>query len=143
MTFMRIGSSAAGCLSIALLAGCQQAGPPPSATLRPLLTTVFDATYRATVSVTKTGSGADPAWCQTQPPASINVVGDRFTLALPHPNVPGNPTPTFAVAIAPDGSFQTQSVDGTASFAGQISGGHLRGTVNMTGCEYAVAADRT
>jgi hypothetical protein len=143
MTFMRFGPSAAACLLIALLAGCQQPGPPPSATMPPLLTTVFDGTYRATVSVTKTGSGADPTWCQTQPPASINVAGDRFTLALPHPNVPGNPTPTFAVAVAPDGSFQTQSVDGTSSFAGQISGGHLQGVVNMAGCQYGVAADRS
>lgn len=139
---MRIGLSAAACLLIALLAGCQRAGPPPSATLPPLFTTVFDGTYRATVSVTKTGSGADPTWCLTQPPASITVAGDRFSLALPHPNVPGNPTPTFAVAVAPDGSFEAQSLNGTASFSGRISGAHLQGTVNMTGCEYGVQADR-
>jgi hypothetical protein len=140
MTSMRIGLSAA-CLLIVSLAGCQR-GPAPSATLTPLLTTVFDGTYRATVSVTKVGSGADPNWCQTQAPSSINVVADQFSLALPHPNVPGNPTPTFAVAIAPDGSFQTQSVDGTASFAGRVSGARLQGSVNMAGCQYAVSAER-
>jgi len=140
---MRIGRSAAACLLIASLAGCQQPGPPPSAKLPALVTTVYDGTYRPTVSVTKVGTGADRTWCQTQPPQALRVSGDRFNFAVPHPNVPGNPTPTFEVAIAPDGSFQTQSVDGTASFSGHISGGHLQAIVNMTGCEYAVSADRT
>jgi hypothetical protein len=142
MTLMRFGPSAAACLMSVSLAACQQAGPPASATLPPLFTTVFDGTYRVAVSVAKVSQGGDATWCQTQPPASLNITGDQFRLALPHPNVPGNPTPTFVVAIAPDGSFQTQSVDGTASFAGQVSGTHLKGAVNMTGCEYAVSADR-
>lgn len=140
---MRFGSFSAACLMTVSLAACQQPGPPPSSKLAPLLTTVYDGMYRPTVSVTKSGSGVDRTWCQTTPPEALRVSGDRFNLAIPHPNVPGNPTPTFAVAIAPDGSFQTQSLDGTASFAGHISGGHLQGVVNMTGCEYAVSADRT
>lgn len=139
---MRFGPSAAACLMTVSLAACQQAGPPPSATLPPLFTTVFDGTYRVAVSVAKVGAGVDATWCQTQAPTSLKITGDQFRLALPHPNVPGNPTPTFAVAIAPDGSFQAPSIDGTASFAGKVSGGHLQGVANMTGCEYAVSADR-
>ncbi len=138
---MRIGLSAVACLLIASLGGCQ-APPSPSTSLPPSSVSAFDGAYRATVSVTQVGAGADPRWCQTQAPGSINVAANQFSLALPHPNVPGNPTPTFAVAVAPDGSFQTQSVDGTASFAGRISGAHLQGLVNMTGCQYAVSADR-
>jgi hypothetical protein len=141
MTLMRIGLSAVACLLIASLAGCQPA-PAPSTSLPALPASAFDGTYRTTVSVTAVGPGADPRWCQTQAPASLDVVANRFSLSLPHPNVPGNPTPTFAVAVAPDGSFQAPSVDGTASFVGQISGARLRGTVNMAGCQYAVSGDR-
>ncbi len=139
---MRFGLSAVACLLIASLVGCQRP-PAPSASLPPLMTTVFDGTYRVTMSVAKVGSGADPTWCQTRPPETLSVAADQFNLALPHPNVPGNPTPTFAVAIAPDGSFNAPSVDGTASFSGRFRGTHMEGVVNMTGCQYAVSANRS
>ena len=50
---------------------------------------------------------------------------------------------TFAVVIAPDGSFQTQSEDGTAMFYGRVSGNGLQGVVNGAGCQYSVSAYRT
>jgi hypothetical protein len=100
--------------------------------------------YRATVTVSKISSAAagSPAWCETQKHTSFNVTMNRFSLALPHPNVPGNPTVNFEVAIAPNGSFHTQSVDGTTMFTGQVNGAHVEGLINGVGCQYVVAAER-
>ncbi len=142
---MRIGPFVSAYLLIASLAGCGRP-PPPSTTVRaaPPSHSAFDGVYRATVTVTKVGSAAAgyPSWCETQAHASLNVATNRFGFALPHPNMPGNPTVNFAVAIAPDGSFHTQSVDGTTTFTGQVNGAHLQGFINGVGCQYAVSADR-
>ncbi|MBN9560022.1 MAG: hypothetical protein J0H14_04745 [Alphaproteobacteria bacterium] len=95
-----------------------------------------------TVSKVSSAAAGSPAWCETQEHTSLNVTMNRFSLAVPHPNVPGNPTVNFEVAIAPDGSFHTQSVDGTTMFTGQVDGAHLQGSISGVGCEYVVSADR-
>lgn len=133
---------AAACVVSAGLAGCSGPPLPASARLPPMQTSVFDGAYRGGLRVTAVASGVDPGWCQTQTQVALNVASDQFSLSLPHPNVPGSPTLTFAVAIAPGGSFQTQSQDGTASFVGQVAGAHLQGTINGAGCQYAVSAER-
>jgi hypothetical protein len=140
---MRIGPAVA-CLLTASLVGCARPSPPSTTVGAAPSYSAFDGVYRATVTVTKVGSAAAgyPTWCDTQAHASLNVATNRFSLALPHPNMPGNPTVNFAVAIAPNGSFHTQSIDGTTMFTGQVNGGHLQGFVNGVSCQYTVSADR-
>ena len=141
---MRIIPSAAAYLLIACLVGCGGPPPPPTAGRAASSHSAFDGVYRATVTISKVSSAAagSSGWCETQEHPSLNVTMNRFSLALPHPNVPGNPTVNFEVAIAPNGSFHTQSVDGTTMFKGQVDGAHLQGLVDGVGCQYMIAAER-
>ena len=63
-----------------------------------------------------------------------------FSYTVPHPNVPGNPTPTFQATMARDGSFSGVATDGTIS--GQVQESHMEGTINGEGCIYGFAGDR-
>jgi hypothetical protein len=104
--------------------------------------TSFDGTYQSSISLTSTSDEAKSAgWCQTSGQPSIAIANGEFSYALPHPNVPGNPTPVFQATMAPDGSFSGQNNDG--SISGMVRGTHLEGTISGTACVYAISGDRT
>jgi hypothetical protein len=127
---------------VLMIAGC--AGPmgtihpvPPP----PPPVTAFDGSYRSVLrSTTPTVEGQVFTWCDSQGQAVITVDQGRFTYAVPHPNVPGNPTPVFQATMAPDGTFAGDVVSG--SLTGQISGQHLEGTISGAGCTYTLSASK-
>ena len=41
------------------------------------------------------------------------MANGRFSFAVPHPDVPGNPTPALQATFAADGSFSGQVIVGT------------------------------
>jgi len=83
--------------------------------------TSFDGTYRSTIRVTK-GVG-QTSWCDTPGQPVITVANGEFSYATPHPNVPGNPTPSFPATFAPDGTFYGAIISGTIS--GQVRDTHM------------------
>jgi hypothetical protein len=124
-----------------IIAGCagpmevQQSKAPP-----PLITS-FDGSYRTTIRVTgMAGEAKGTNWCETPGQPVITVSNGQFDYAIPHPNVPGNPTPTFQAAMAQDGSFAGEANNGT--IAGQVRGPRIEGTVNGEGCIYAFSGAR-
>jgi hypothetical protein len=58
---------------------------------------------------------------------------------LQQPQVPWRPTVTFAVDIAPDGSFVTKS--GAAFIKGQVKQGHMQGQIVGDACGFSFEAD--
>ena len=125
-----------------IIAGCagptevqQSKGPPPPITS-------FDGSYRTTIRVTgMSGEAQGTNWCETPGQPVITVSNGQFSYAIPHPNVPGNPTPTFQASMAQDGSFAGEANNGT--MAGQVHGPSIEGTVNGEGCVYAFSGSRT
>ena len=136
-------------LSVATLSGCATAGPstptpPPAAA-----PVSFDGTYRGRIQLTSTSSeisGAGSHWCDTPPVLSLLVQHDAFNYILAHPNVPQDSayslSPTFAVTLAPNGSFGASSQNGEAEMVGRITELHMAGQINGTACGYAFTADR-
>lgn len=123
--------------------GCANKVPTPTASAPPAAPGIsFDGTYRGAVQITGTASSAPRSWCETPNPIMIQVSGNTMNYAMPHPNVMGNPTPTFAVPIAQDGSFQGQASAG-GSITGQINGSRMTGTISGVGCAYSLSADRS
>ena len=104
--------------------------------------TAFDGLYQSTIRVTGVAPEAKGTnVCDTPGQPIITVANGQFSYAVPHPNVPGNMTPTLLATMAQDGSFSGQDVDGTIS--GTIQGIHLAGSINGQGCIYAFSGDRT
>lgn len=125
-----------------LVAGC--AGP--MGTLHGATTsssvTSYDGSYQNTIHVTSVAAGVGESnWCDTPGQPIITVANGQFSYVVPHPNVPGNLTPTFVASLAADGSFSNQSVDGIIS--GQVHGTHIDGTISGLGCVYGFSGDRT
>jgi hypothetical protein len=101
----------------------------------------FDGAYRGTIRITSMADEAKgTSWCATPGQPIITVVNGQFGYTVPHPNAPGNPSPTFQATVAQDGSFVGQSNDGTIS--GRVSGTHMEGRIDGAACIYAFAADR-
>ena len=123
------------------LAGCapQQTAQPAAVSAAPS-TVSWDGTYRGTVQVTGLGSGIQKQWCDTDPLSVVQVSGDAFRYAMPHPNAPDNPTPVYRGRVAPDGRFRSQLGSGT--MIGQITGGHMAGTIDGSACVYSFSMDR-
>jgi hypothetical protein len=106
---------------------------PPSA--------AFDGFYRSSIRITGGSASAQgQGWCQTPGQPVINVRDGEFSYALPHPNVPGGPTPVFQAAMAPDGSFSGQGVGG--SVAGRVTGTRIEGRIDGQGCIYQFSGSR-
>jgi hypothetical protein len=125
-----------------MIAGC--AGPMGTihtgVTAAPPVTT-FDGSYQTTIRVTDAAAGTEgTSWCETPGQSVVTVANGEFSYAVPHPNVPGNPAPSFPATIAQDGSFAGQVVSGTIS--GQVQGTHMAGTINGQGCVYGFTGDR-
>jgi hypothetical protein len=129
-------------MALLMISGCagqtpvpqSNPGPPPPVTS-------LDGSYRSTIRVTgMSGQAKGTNWCDTPGQPVITVSNGQFNYAVPHPNVPGNPTPVFAATIAPDGSFSGTANNGTIS--GKASGTHIDGSIDGEGCAYAITGDR-
>ncbi len=124
------------------IAGC--AGPMGtihSNTVAPPPVTSFDGAYQSTIRVTRTAATvAGTALCDSPGQPVITVANGQFSYAVPHPNVPGNPAPSYPATFAQDGSFSGQVVSGTIS--GQVRGTHMEGTIDGQGCVYGFTGDR-
>jgi hypothetical protein len=133
---------------IVSMTGCVTSGPPPVAPKPTAVPVSFDGNYQGTIRLTTSGvSGAESNWCDTPPAISLSVRSGTFSYVLTHPNVPRDSadslSPTFTVAIAPDGSFDATSRNGEAEMIGSIAGSHMAAKINGTGCNYAFTADRS
>jgi len=127
---------------VLMIAGCASPTVAPQSNAPPLPITSFDGSYQSSIRVTgMSGEAKGTNWCETPGQPAIVVSNGQFTYAVPHPNVPGNPTPTFTAAIAQDGSFSGSANDGTIS--GKVTGTHIEGRIDGAGCIYAFAGDRT
>ncbi len=126
-------------------ASAPPAAPPPASLTSPVS---FDGTYRGSIRVTSTGVPRDQtSWCDTPPAISLSLQNSAFNYVLLHPNVPTDShyslSPTFAVAVAPDGSFNATSQNGEAQMTGRITGSQLTGQINGTACNYAFTAEKS
>jgi hypothetical protein len=137
-------------IPIAAISGCATAGPPPASPPTPAVAVSFDGNYQGTIRLTSTSSavsGAGSNWCDTPPVISLSVQNSAFSYVLAHPNVPRDSSyslsPTFAVTVAPGGSFHASSQNGEAEMAGHITGLHMAGQISGTGCGYAFTAERS
>ena len=127
-----------------LIGGC--AGPigtiHVSQTPPPPVVTAFDGTYRTTIrSLESFGADQETAWCDSPGQPVVTVTNGKFSYAVPHPNVPGNATPTFPATIAPDGTFFGQVIEGTVN--GQVQGTHIEGRIDGSACIYGFSGNRT
>lgn len=125
----------------AALAGCNNSPPPappptpaPAAPAQPAGPVSFDGTYNGMKQLTR-GSAMS---CGTQDPMTIRVANNAFRYVLNQP-LAWQPTRSFAVTVAPDGSFISQS--GPAMMRGQISGGHMQGEIADDACGFQFEAD--
>jgi hypothetical protein len=146
MSHIRIGGALA---ILAVIGGCARSepplAPPPPSLTSPVS---FDGTYRGSIRVTSSGiSGGQTNWCDTPPAISLSLHNSAFNYVLLHPNVPKDSnyslSPTFAVAVEPDGSFNATSQNGEAQMVGQITGPQLAGQINGTACNYAFTAEKS
>lgn len=111
----------------------------PDTTVAPV--TTFDGSYRTTIRVTSTaGVAKGTNWCETSGQPIITVANGQFSYTVPHPNVPGNPSPTFLATMATDGTFIGQGNDGT--ILGQVNGTHIDGSIDGSGCGYDFTGGR-
>jgi hypothetical protein len=145
----RIGlaASATGLVLAALaLGGCT---PTPPAPPPPAPAVSYDGTYQGTVTLLNVGAGVPRIGCQTAPQIALTVKNNSFTYVQTHPqatiSAPGfpttNATATYAVTVAPNGSFSGQSqLSGTMS--GAITGTHMAGKIEGLECVYSFTADR-
>jgi hypothetical protein len=124
-----------------ILGGC--AGPmgpirpdPPS----PPPVTSFDGTYRITIQSIDTPATKGTVWCNTPGQAVATVANGQFSLAVQHPDVPGNPTPTLPATFAADGTFPGQVT--IATIFGRVQGSHMEGRIDGSACLYTFTGKR-
>jgi hypothetical protein len=122
--------------------GCSASSAPPAlpqppVQAAPIGPVSFDGVYNGTTQLI---SGSNLS-CGSQDPLTFRVVDDAFSYTLNQPQVVWQPVRSFDVAIAHDGSFQSQS--GTASIQGRVSGGHMQGQIVGDACGFAFEADRS
>lgn len=127
-------------VAMLMVAGC--AGPMGtihSDTVPAPVVTSYDGSYRNTIRVTNSAVKGTP-WCDSPGQPVITVANGQFSYAVPHPNVPGNPAPSYPATFAQDGTFYGQVVSGTIS--GQVRGTHMEGSIDGQGCVFAFTGDR-
>jgi hypothetical protein len=135
------------------LAGCagpmgtMRPGPSVPASMAAQVMTVippvteFDGSYRMSLRLTGGAAAAEGnTWCVSTGQPVITVADGKFNYAVPHPNIPGNPTPVFEATVATGGSFYGQVTGGTMS--GRIDGTHMEGKIDGSGCIYAFSGNR-
>ena len=138
MSPLRLCSLPSGLL--AMLAGCTSPAPPdaPPVSGPPLATSKsIDGNYNRVAQLT---SGSQES-CGTQDIFSLRVSANSFQYVLQQPQVPWRPSVTFAVSIAPDGSFASNA--GTAYIKGQVKQGHMQGQIVGDACAFSFQADNT
>jgi hypothetical protein len=133
---------------ITAICGCSTAAPPPGSPAPTAPPVSFDGGYRGAIRVTSAGVGGGQSnWCDTPPVISVSVRNSAFSYFLAQPNLPPDPylpfSLTFAVTIAPDGSFAAWTTNGGAQMAGRITGSHMAGQIEGMGCGYAFTAERS
>ena len=145
---MRAGTATlTNLILIIAISGCATSGPPPVAPKAAVAPVSFEGIYQGTIRVTTSAArGAQSNWCDTPPAISLSVQNGAFSYILAHPNIPQDSnyslSPSFTVSVAPDGSFNSTSQNGEAEMIGGITGSHMAGKINGTGCAYAFTADR-
>lgn len=124
------------------MAGCAgpmgplRPAPKPAAAI-----TAYDGSYRTAIRSTDSSRATlGSTWCRTSPELVATVSDGDLTYAVPHPNVPGNPTPNFDATFAADGSFSGQVNDGTIT--GRVTGGQIEGRIDGAACSYAFTGQR-
>lgn len=132
---------------VLVMSGCTTSGQRPAAPPPTAAPVSFDGTYRGAIRLTSSAAAsAGSNWCDTPSAISLSVQNNGFGFVLTHPNVPRDSgfslSPSFAVAVASDGSFNAMSQNGEAQMTGSVSGRHLAGQINGAGCGYTFAADR-
>lgn len=129
-------------IAVIAIAGCS---PPPqsvsSGSTAPLPEVSWDGAYSGTVQITGLGSGIQRQWCETDPQMVVQVTGNKFDYAMPHPNTPGTPTMSYSAAIMPDGAFRSDI--GTGVMTGRVTGTHMTGYIDGSACVYSFTMDRT
>ncbi len=134
---------------VTAIGGCAASGPPPAPPPPSLTSPVsFDGTYRGSIRLTSSGvPRGETNWCETPPALFLSLQNGTFNYVLLHPNVPKDSnyslSPTFAVVVAPDGSFNATSQNGEAQMVGGITGSQLAGQINGTACNYAFTAQKS
>ncbi len=145
MEAWRIGLAA---LATGLALGGCATPPPPAPAPAPAVS--YDGTYTGTLTLAGVGAGVPREGCFTNPQITLQVKNNAFTYVQTHPKAnvtaPGmatvSATTTYAVAVAPNGTFSGQSeVSGTMT--GAISGPHMTGMIEGIVCVYSFTADRT
>jgi hypothetical protein len=135
----------ANVLLITVISGCATSGPPPASAPPTAAPVSFDGNYRGMIRLTSSGViGTESKWCETPPVISLSVRNNAFSYVLVHPDLPRDSifslSPTFTVAIAPDGSFDAISQNGEAEMAGHITGSDIAAQINGSICGYAFTA---
>jgi hypothetical protein len=125
-----------------ILGGCAgPMGPIRSDLPAPPPVTSFDGSYRNTIRSVSTRAAQGTIWCDTTGQAVTTVVTNgKFTVAVPHPNVPGNPTPAFPATFAVDGTFSGQVIVGT--MFGRVQGRYMEGRIDGSACIYTFTGER-
>src|ERR1700733_6564858 len=76
----------------AILGGCAgpmgpiRSEPPPAPPV-----TSFDGSYRTAIRSVDTPATKGTVWCDSPGQEVVTVANGRFSFAVPHPDVPGNP----------------------------------------------------
>jgi hypothetical protein len=135
-------------ITTSAIGGCATSGPSPVPATPTAAPVSFDGNYRGSIRLTSSGiSGGQTGWCDTPPAISLSLQKSAFNYVLAHPNVPKDSSyslsPTFAVLVAPDGSFNATSQNGEAQMVGRITGSHLAGQIDGTACGYAFTAEKS
>jgi hypothetical protein len=143
-----LAAKLASSMLITAMSGCATSGPPPASPPPTAVPISFDGNYRGMIRLTSSSlSGGQSNWCDTPPVISLSLQNNAFSYVLAHPNVPPDSnyslSPTFAVTVAPDGSFNAESQNGEAEMTGQITGSHMAAQINGTACGYAFTAERS
>ena len=123
---------------IALVAGC--ASKFPVANLPQAQS--FDGLYVGSVRLKNSAVTVPKAWCETSSNFSLQVRNNSFNYTMPHPNVPEIQNRPYTGAIDPDGSLRAQSGD-LGVMVGRVTGSHLEGEIQGSGCDYVFTADRS
>ena len=103
--------------------------------------TTFDGSYQVILRNTgSAGAASMTSWCASPGQPMVTVTNGQFSYAVPHPNVPGNPTPVYPATMATDGSFSGQITAG--SITGAVNGRRMQGRIDGSGCLYEFSGDR-